>query len=165
VVYYECVELAKEHDEYEDLALQNGHLFNGDQLIDKRKWFSIDVVFKIEELQERLYSVRCVKFQRNNNMLLFYKIGNCIAMSTYPWGSFLPARPGVLYSLSGENPNEISSEVLDKAKPFVKISGDWYMSRKLMLTGPRLNVQTSIPKSLIDHSLKTKGLNLGGGTE
>ncbi|MHC4337587.1 MAG: hypothetical protein ACYSTG_06515 [Planctomycetota bacterium] len=159
VVYNECIEFAKNHDEYKDLVLRRGFLFDGDENI------SVESAFlkgEAEELQRKLFSVRCARFQRNNDMLLFYNIANSVSMLSRSWPRFLPARPGVLYSLNGQNPSEIDSEVLNKAKPLVKIGGDWYMSRKLMMTGPRLSVQTSIPESLIDHSLRATELDLDG---
>jgi hypothetical protein len=71
----------------------------------------------------------------------------------------LPAAPGVAYSLHGENPNEIDSEVLNAAKPFNRIAYNWYMSRKLILAGSRSERQISIPKALIDHSLRMDGID------
>lgn len=96
---------------------------------------------------EKITKTRCLRIRGSKNMLLFYKNAN-----------YLLPRPGVLYSLDGQNPNEIDSELLNSAKPFTKIYGNWYTSKKLVLRGPRTDVHTSIPKALIDNSLKIKGL-------
>jgi len=102
-------------------------------------------------LSKKLREIRCARFYRHNDMVLFYK--TCSKLG-YPNG------PGVLYSISGENPNNLNDNVISFYKPFEKIYGNWYMSRHLMLQGPRFILNhTSIPRSLFDHSLKTKGVS------
>jgi len=160
VVLKNCIKFAKMHDEYKDIGLTRWNIvsigddfYSPDSLLfeDKTKgYFTKNDISEIKNLLKRLDSVRCRQFQRNNDMVLFYKNAN----------SILPTAPGVLYSLSGKNPNVIDSEVLNAAKPFVKIAGNWYMSRHLTLRGHRMDVPVSIPKSLIDHSLRTDGLDL-----
>ena len=123
-----------------------------------RKELSEEVVNELKVLCEQLHCVRCAMVKRVNDMLLFFNVSN---VSLPGFSSFLPVstNPGVLYSLNGEEPNEINDEVLNAFKPFVRITGNWYMSRKLMLAGPRANIPASIPKSLIDHSLKVDGID------
>lgn len=163
LAYNKCIRLANDHEQYKNLTLRHSHLFDGDKWIDMERSFSRDEIIETRQLSKILYDVRCIKFQRDNDMLLFYKAANSFTILSPTWPSFLPVGPDALYSLSGENPNEIDSEVVNAGKPFIKIAGDWYMSRSLMLTGPRMDIPTSVPKSLIDHSLRANGPNPGDG--
>ncbi len=160
-IYNECVEFVKDHDEYKSLIVnrwtqilvtttepnQRKHYFYN--LREARKIFSKDEIATVEHLSKQLQRIKCHKFQRDNNMVLFYRMA----------GLFPPIAPGVLYALDGENPNEIDSEILNAAKPFNRIAYNWYMSRKLVLSGLRSDIQTSIPKALIDHSLRMDGID------
>ncbi|UCE99248.1 MAG: hypothetical protein JSV82_08790 [Planctomycetota bacterium] len=158
IVYNEYVKFVTKYDEYRQIKPEKNedmsnwgyygltHILHGG---DERKYFSKKQIIEMRILSEQLYNIKCNRTRRSNDMLLFYKNANYI----------LPVRPGVVYSLSGDNPNESYSEVLDAAKPFVKISGDWYMSRHLMLGGPRIAAPVSIPESLIDHSLRIDGID------
>lgn len=158
-IYNECVEFVKDHDEYKGLMVNRWpHIFVADprqvkhhfyNLEQAKTIFSKDELYKVLYLSKQLEKIKCHKFQRDNNMVLFY------TMTVY----FPPITPGVLYALDGENPNEIDSEVLNAAKPFNRIAYNWYMSRKLVLRGPRSDIQTSIPKALIDHSLRMDGID------
>jgi len=113
-------------------------------------YFSESEADELLQLWRALGTVKCQRFQRENDIVLFYKNGHYI----------LPGGFGVVYSLSGRNPNEIDSEVLNKAKPFLRIARNWYMSRHLILIGPRATTPASIPISLIDHSLCIEGIDL-----
>jgi len=159
-VYRECIKFAKNHNEDKTLVLGVGDrvvvdgvyymLSKGNSFERNRakKAFSEQDILVMESLCHRLSHVKCVQFQRDDDMLVFYKAANV----------FPATGAGVVYSLSGENPNEIDSEVLNANKPFVKIGGDWYMSKHLMLAGPRGDIHVSIPESWIDHSLNTEGI-------
>jgi len=157
-IYNECVEFVKDHDEYKGLMVNRWtHIFFADpcqvkhnfyNLGQARKFFSKDELATVEHLSKQLRKIKCHKFQRDNNMVLFYR------RTDY----FLPVAPGVAYSLYGENPNEIDSEVLNVAKPFNKVAYNWYMSRNLALRGSRSENPFSIPKALIDHSLRMDGI-------
>ena len=158
-IYNECVEFVKDHDEYKGLMVDRWAQIlvvdpcqvkrNFPNLVPARKFFSKDELDTVKHLSKQLEKIKCHKFQRDNNMVLFY------TMTVY----FPPITPGVLYALDGENPNKIDSEVLNAAKPFNKVAYNWYMSRKLVLLGPRSDIQTSIPKALIDHSLRMDGID------
>jgi hypothetical protein len=158
-IYNECVEFVKNHDEYKGLMVNRwAHIFVADPCQVKHHFynpgqaktiFSKDEIATVKHLSKQLQRIKCHKFQRDNNMVLFY------TMNVY----FPPIAPGVLYALDGENPNEIDSEVLNAAKPFNRIAYNWYMSRKLILIGPRSERQISIPKALIDHSLRMDGID------
>ena len=147
--YMPGVIFLQNHDLYKNfkLSLRDwislGDDFNPLFFKDPHSFFSEEEFDEIRRIREQLYRVKCLRFLRDDNVILFYKNGNRI----------LPVGPGVLYSLDGKNPNEIDSEVLNTAKPFTKITGNWYMSRKLMLRGPRQDTPTSIPKALFDRSL------------
>jgi len=186
VVYNECIEFAKAQDEHRNFMLTRrvkvliGCGFREDHGVEKleaddvfydrkglRKLFSEDEIIEIEKIAKQLHSVDSVAFQIDNDMLLFYKFDNNILPSITPPPaqriSILPTRPGVLYSLNGSNPNEVDSEAVNANKPFIKIHGNWYMSRHLILAGTREDTHISIPKSLFDYSLRTESLNLGNG--
>ena len=96
----------------------------------------------------------CVKVEKNSDIVLFYKVN-----SIFQENPFLFYGHGVAYSLNGEDPNKIESGTLKRHKPFIKISNNWYVSRRLLLGGPRADMLTSIPKALIDHSLKIDGID------
>ena len=157
----ECIKFIKSQPEHGDMSLTSTTLplvyFGGNSYslrhVRVKEAFSKDDKMKMEELSRQLGRIRYHKFQRENDMVLFYRM----ALYSPPLldnRSFLPIAPGVLYSLSGKNPNEISSEVLNASKPFIPIAGNWYMSRRLNLKGMRLDTLYSVPKSLIDRSLQ-----------
>jgi len=111
---------------------------------------------EIQKIAYQLLRVKCVRFHKEDDMILFYK--------TYGPLESASTGPGVVYSLAGRDPSEVKSEALDLYRPFIKIGGNWYMSRHLLLIGPRFKMNhASNPESLIDRSLRTKGLNLGEG--
>lgn len=182
VVYNECIEFAKVQDEHRNFMLTRrvkvliGCGFQKDRGLEKlvaddifagserlRKLFSEDEIVEIEKLAKQLHSVDSVAFQIDNDMLLFYTFDNDILPSISPPPaqriSILSTRAGVLYSLNGRNPNEVDSEAINANKPFIKIQGNWYMSRNLILSGSRETGHVSIPKSLFDYSLRTEGIN------
>lgn len=157
LTYNKCIQFVKDHDEYKDLTLFRwgwAPLKNKTRPDGMRKVFTKDELSEMKSfwrrLSRELSALKFQKAQRDGNMLLFYTNGN----------SILPVPPGVLYSLDGENPNTIDSELLNASKPFIRISGDWYMSRHLVLVGRRANIPIYNPKSIIDHSLRIEGLNL-----
>ncbi len=182
-VFSTCIDFVREHDEYKNLALarwgwvsitgDHFYLLHSRSPWEKtRNYFSENEINELQRLAEQLHRVRCHKFQRDSGMVLFYK-----TTSPFPplqskgykvWSSFLadacallsplPVAPGMLYSLNGKNPNEISSEVLNVGKPFIQIAGNWYMSRRLNLKGMRSDTPYSVPKSLIDRSLRIDGI-------
>lgn len=187
-VYNECIEFAKARDEHTNFMLTRrvkvliGCSFRKDDGLEElvcadefagseqlRKLFSEDEIVGIEKLAKQLHSVDSVAFQIDNDMLLFYKSFNDILPFPSPPPaqklSILPTSAGVLYSLNGRNPNEVDSEAVNANKPFIKIQGNWYMSRHLILASSREDVHISIPKSLFDYSLRTECLNLGNGSD
>ena len=171
LIYNECIRFVKGHEEHKKLALGRGRVvINGKfYMLMKgnpfernraRETFHEAEIIEMERLCRQLYRVRCALFQRDNDMLIFYKMANSTLPGFEPGSlSILPVAPGVVYSLEGKNPNKIDSRPLKFRKPFINISGNWYTSRHLMLAGPRSDTPASIPKSLIDYSLKIEDIN------
>lgn len=171
-VFKECVRFIDEHDECGNIVI-----VRKDTVICNEKWYGLwsydgyeedekqvlskEEINMLRHISDRLWGEGCVKCERDSDMIIFWQLANSI----WPLepGFFLalyPAPPGVLYSLSGEDPNTLDSDVLNPLKPFRKIQGNWYCSRNLMITGPRLDVQRTRPKSLIDCSLRIEGLDI-----
>jgi len=93
-------------------------------------------------LRDQLLNINCIQFERVDDTVLFYK-------NIY---RIFPTGPGLAYSLNSSNPNESKNEILEKAKPFKKLTGNWYISRKLIIAGPRMDIKVEIPEPLIDLS-------------
>ena len=155
IIFNDCVKFAKKYDEFENLVLWNGIISVGDgyhppeHLIKEKPFFSANEVAEIQRLAKTLSGLRYSKLQRDNNIVLFHKRINRI----------LPTSPTVVYSLDGRNPDQIDSKALNVAKPFTKITGNWYTSRKLMFRGLRPSIPTSTPKALFDRSLCIDGID------
>jgi len=170
-VFKECIRFIDEHDECANIVIWRGHaiicnekphsLWSHDGYEDEEQILSKEAINMLRHISDRLGEVGCVKCERDSDMIVFWQLANSI----WPLDpgfllALYPAPPGVLYSLSGEDPNTLDSDVLNPLKPFSKIQGNWYCSRNLMITGPRLDVQRTRPKSLIDHSLCIGGLDM-----
>ncbi|MBW8042316.1 MAG: hypothetical protein FVQ85_20270 [Planctomycetes bacterium] len=187
-VFDKCIEFVQNHNRYKNLTLSRWrwvsisgdrfYLLRSSSPLDKtREFFSESEIAEMEVLAKQLHSISCQKFRRDNDIVLFYKTLTPIPpvpktpdeqLSYLPHSAYailriLPSGPGVAYSLHGKNPNEIKSDVLNPAKPFIYIGGNWYLSRHLMLRGIRSGTPYFIPKSFIDHSLRIEGLNLNNG--
>jgi len=156
LVFERCVNFVRSHEEHKDLWLNmqgdvrfGKHGFSIKPLYTFEKgldaFFSKSEIADIEAICKGLRKSECVYAFRKDNIVLF------CSFSVFFFG-----RPGVAYSLYGENPNDIDNEDLNKYKPFLRIRDDWYMSRKLHVLWRRtdLDKPISVPKSLIDHSLK-----------
>lgn len=99
-------------------------------------------------ISKGLKQVGCLLAIRDGSYLVFIPKRNYI----------MPTSPGVLYSLDGQNPNEIDNEFLNSKKPFMPIKDNWYMSRRLV-TSPfrKFDAEWPLPKSFIDRSLRDPG--------
>lgn len=171
IAYNKCVQFAKSHDWDKTLSLGrgagaviDGHFYilseSNPLKYRVREVLSDQEITEMENLCHQLFAVRCVLFKRDNDMLLFYKWTTSISpVDPRELTYIMPFGPGVLYSLNGKSPNEVDSRVLKTMKPFIKIAGNWYTSRHLMMAGPRSDIPASIPKSLIDHSLRIDGID------
>jgi len=154
-VYKECIRYAKERNDDKNLTFHNGYrviiegqfyMLAGNQVEIERvnNAFSAQEISEMKAICSKLYEIGCVRFQRYEDFFIFYKT----AYSSKGSG------PGVLYSLSGVNPNNIDHEILNECKPFVNIAGKWYTSRHLLLKGPRSSIKSSIRESVFEDSLK-----------
>lgn len=149
-LFERCIKIMKEHDEHLNLVWDTatGHIFvpiNGGE----EPCFSDDEIAETQNISKYLNKLNCYIVERKNNVVLFRIRTNYI----------LPDSPGVIYSLNGQNPNEIDNELMNKYKPFIRILGNWYMSRKLINRNWR-DLKYPIPKSIFDHSLQTKNVDL-----
>lgn len=157
-IYKLCIEFAERHNQYDDFGLVNGNfvsiqgnLYTPDALlfdIKLKGLFSEKDIHKIRALLKELKKANCGKFQRNGDVVIFYKKSGG-----------LTTRLGILYSLNGRDPNKIDSKMLNAMKPFIKVVGDWYTSRHLISKTKRWDVAPPHPRSLIDHSLRLDGID------
>lgn len=97
------------------------------------------------EISKGFKEVGCMRAEKYMSYVVFISKRNYM----------MPARPGVLYSLDGSNPNSIDDEFFNVNKPFIPIMEKWYMSRSLV-TSPfrKIDAKLPLPKSFIDHSLR-----------
>lgn len=155
-VYKECILYSKKHDEDKTMMLNNGYrviiggkfymLVEGNRVErDRTKKDLTEVrVAELKKLCKKLYGVKCVRFARYNEFLVFYKVAYTSKVSG----------PGIVYSLNGLNPNEVDYKILNECKPFVNIAGNWYTSPNLMVTGPRCDKLCPLSDTLFENSLK-----------
>ena len=155
--YSHCIAFVKSQNEHKDIRVswrgdyvKDGSYFPAidPNSMDIKNDFSEDEISEMLLLTKEMKKFGCFRFERNMDIILFYKRRNRI----------LPTRPGVAFSINGVNPNDVDSEILNEHKPFLKIHNGWYMSRHLVYGGIRGDMKTSLPKSLIDHSLRKDGL-------
>ncbi|TKJ36021.1 MAG: hypothetical protein CEE38_13530 [Planctomycetes bacterium B3_Pla] len=152
--YKSCVEFATSHSEQEDITVSwFGHYRKGRAIfpgadsneVNVREHFSEDEISEMLLLSKQMKKFGCIRFRRSGDIVLFYRHRNRI----------LPTRPGVVFSINGRNPNDVDSGIVNEHKPFLKINNEWYVSRQLVYGGLRGDIKMSLPKSLIDHSLRT----------
>lgn len=155
--YNRCIAFVKNQSEYEDIRISWRGYYTKDganfstidpNSVDMKNNFSENEISEMLLLSKQMKKFGCFRVQRNMDIVLFCKRRNRI----------LPTRPGVAFSINGTNPNSVDSEILNEYKPFLKIYNGWYMSRQLVYGGIRGDIKMSLPKSLIDHSLRTSGL-------
>jgi len=157
--YSRCIAFLKSQNEHEDICVSwRGHYIKDEasyfstidsNSADIKNNFSEDEISEMLLLSKQMKKFGCLRFQRNMDIILFYKRRNRI----------LPTRPGVAFSINGINPNDVDSEIVNAYKPFLKINNGWYVSRQLVYGGLIRTTKKSLPKSLIDHSLRTEGLS------
>ncbi len=162
LAYLDCINFMRKHDQYKNLRfyksgincengsfeIKDSNFFDEDRERLKN-FFSIDEIHEIEKICGQLYKAGCLIATRYDEIILFYP---CRRL-------FLP-KPGVLYSISNTNPNNCTDEYVSRYKPFVNIFGPWYMSRSLRLSLRSNDPHDAapLPKSMIDRSLKIKGI-------
>ncbi len=157
--YTSCVEFATSHGDQEDITVSwVGHYRKGTALfpsidsdeVNVREHFSEDEISEMLFLSKQMKELGCIRFRRSGGIVLFYRRRNML----------LPTRPGVVFSTNGINPNDIDDDIVNEHKPFFQIADGWYSSRQIVYGGIRGNIKASLPKSLIDHSLRTDGLTI-----
>jgi hypothetical protein len=110
--------------------------------LDVRKVMSEDDLKQAIKIRDKLINAACYQFEKKDGVALFYKHGNRI----------FPPGLGVVYSLSGNNPNGIDNGYINKDKPFEHLTGNWYISRNMTFVGPRIDIRITTPRALIDRS-------------
>lgn len=153
--YSRCVAFVRSQNKHEDIIVtcwghyaKDGSYFpridpNGTEM---KNNFSEDEISEMLLLSKQMKKFGCLRFIKDNDIILFYSRRN----------SIIPTRPGVAFSISGINPNDVDSETVNSYKPFLRIEDRWYMSKHLVYGGLRGDKRMSLPKSLIDHSLGAK---------
>lgn len=114
--------------------------------------FSLNDIQQIKALTPILSDVYCDHVEIESNMIMFYS----------RWRFILPPPAGVLYSLKGTNPNVVGGPIVAKMRPYYRITGKWYASRKLIYRfrrGFHFGSVEPIPKSLVDLTLSTHWLD------
>jgi hypothetical protein len=182
-VYREVIHFFEQNNRYPDLALDKSgvvyvagqpyHLGNPRQA-DKsaEELFSEEEILEMLNLEKKLSKVGCAIAHKLYKNIVFLTYVNSFPLDMIllsklvdhhtsakkaiknHYRIFDPPSPGIGYFPGDRNPNEMDDPNFMEYKPFVKVVDHWYMSRKLALTGPMLEMEhTSIPKSLVDHSL------------
>jgi hypothetical protein len=155
--YRRCVAFVKSQNKHEDISvswrgyyIKDGANFStiDSNSTDIKNNFSEEEISEMLLLSKQMKKFRCLRLQKDNDVILFYKRRNIV----------LPTRPGIAFSINGINPNDVDNEILNEYKPFLKINNGWYMSRQLVYGGLIRATKKSLPKSLIDHSLRTEEL-------
>ena len=151
VVYSRFVRLVESHPEYRRVYLDMWRYRRVDvhDSVTGKAGSSGGVVDdELIRISRGLKEVGCVFAEMKDSYVLFMSRLNYI----------LPTSPGVLYSLDGQNPNEIDDEFLNNKKPFMLIKDRWYMSRWLVAFPSRgFYTKRPLPRSLIDRSLRDPG--------
>lgn len=161
-VYNECISFLKGYPQYSQIKIVGGggvevneegyYILDSPYGREKVKgYFSDEEIVKIEKIASLLKKVSCFSTAKDNDMILFRIRQRFIR----------PSAPGVLYSLSGRDPNNIDAQALNYNKPFIKIAGNWYASRGLYVSWNRKTNERGIdplPPTLFDHSLDKSAL-------
>jgi len=149
IVYTEFIKFAQDHPEYSRIHVD---MFRGRraELYDpstKKEGPSIDS--ELLNISRDFKRISCIRADKYYWYIIFMPRPNYI----------LPTTPGVLYSLDGENPNDVDDEYLNSKKPFFQIKDSWFTSRALAVNPlPMGKGEWSLPKcSLFDHSLQYPG--------
>lgn len=100
-------------------------------------------------IRDKLIKVACYQFEKNDSLVLFYKHGNRV----------FPPGTGVVYSINGNNPNDVNEPHINKIKPFEHLTGNWYLSQNMTFVGPRIDNLTKTPKAFIDRSKIIEGVS------
>jgi hypothetical protein len=169
-VYKECIKFVKNHDELKDLVFYMSGVVSGRKVPASKSEVTstLETIKKVESepetaaIAEQLKQIMCSRFERVDDIVIFYK-GNqpFIPATEMEIWHIWPSGHGVAYSLSGRDPNQSDDPILVQYKPFIKIYGNWYFSRGLLMggNGRMYHSIPAIPRTLIDYSLSIKGID------
>jgi len=121
-----------------------------DNVEELRKYFSSQIVQSFDEVVLELHQIDCCSVKKKDGVIFFVPQKKLLK----------PCRPGVAYSLEGVEPKTQDIRHYLKKIQFEKIAGNWFFSKDLVVMGPRLDIQYSIPFSVFDFSKTTKDLDL-----
>jgi hypothetical protein len=151
-VYRKCIELVN-HEPYVKKFTIGGWLRTTDGrynvlhkegLKEASDTFSYDFIVQLRKLSVGMERVGCHDFEIMDGFVVF---------RTYP-PRVLPSRPGVVFSIGGNNPEQ--NIILERFGPFIGISENWYISKKLIVCGARYDKAYELPDSIIDRSANVK---------
>jgi hypothetical protein len=168
-VYKECTKYVKNHEEVKNYIFKTSRLDvreiphepNAQKMI-RDTLIRISNEHETKNLKQQLKQVMCPWFERRDDIVIFYKGSNpFIPMTEKEIWHIWPSGHGVAYSLNGQDPNQSNDPVLGKYKPFIRIRGNWYLSRGLLMVGNGRNYTSISPisKTLIDRSLSLDGID------
>jgi hypothetical protein len=168
-VYKECVEYVKNHEDLQNYIFKTGWLDVRERPSEPNAqeslWKTLVQISRepeTEVIRKQCIQIMCPWFERRDNIVIFYKGNNPFIPETAKeiWHIW-PSGHGIAYSLNGQDPNQSDDPILVKYKPFVRIHGNWYLSRGLFTVGNGRNYTSISPISwmLIDRSLSLDGID------
>ncbi len=169
-VYKECVKYARDHEELKGLVFYMQGVVSesnvpSDPNTQESLWKALGQISKEPEtaaIAKQLPAIMCPRFERYDDTVIFYKGNNPFIpiISKEIWHVW-PSGHGVAYSLNGQDPNQSDDPILVKYKPFIRIRGNWYLSRGLLMSGNGRTYYSipAISKTLIDRSFSINGID------
>ena len=165
----ECVEYVKNHEDLKYYIFTTGRLDVREKPSEPNAqeslWKTLVQISRepeTEVIRKQCIQIMCPWFERRDNIVIFYKGNNPFIPETAKeiWHIW-PSGHGIAYSLNGQDPNQSDDPILVKYKPFVRIHGNWYLSRGLLTVGNGRNYTSISPISwtLIDRSLSLDGID------
>jgi hypothetical protein len=140
------VRLRHPNDSYIRINETNIELGKADSKNILEKYFPADQISKIDWLVEYSYKNSYYRIVRKGNKIYFVSYKRLL----------FPCRAGVGYSLDGTSfETEHVNEYIDNAI-FSNITGQWYYSKNMVLSGRRVDIPYTIPFSVFDYSKSTE---------
>jgi hypothetical protein len=164
-VYRECIKYVKNHEELKYIEYYMGLVKPSEPKANKSIMETTRQISNEPEtvtIIRQLKQIMCPRFERRDSTIIFYKGSNpFIPKTTEELWHIWPSGHGVAYSLNGQNPNQSDDPILEKYKPFIRIHGNWYLSRGLLMTGNGRTYHSipAISETLFDRSLYVDGID------
>lgn len=168
-VYDECIKYVENHSELKNFIFKRRRLDVRKRPYDPNVSQALGkVLLRISNEPEtgvianQIEQIMCNQFERVDDVILFYKgSGPFLPMTAKEIWHILPSGHGVAYSLNGQDPNQSNDPIIVKYKPFTRTSGNWYISRGLLMRGDgrTYSPMEAISSTLIDRSLKIGGID------